>query len=165
MHKHLQAIRNQDETVMRLNIGVLQELQIPSLWKQGRFSAVSRKHLWTYLDLLTQSAADFHTEKNISPPVPDFTGLLPQLSTIAQSIPEGVQKQVNQVAEKYNTEIEQGKMDASDLPIGEISKDLFSRIDPQDLAQMMESVGSLAKAAFADPKMRGNMSALMNMIQ
>jgi len=157
MASHYGEVKTQDKRLMLANVNVLIKLHIPQLWIDGKFSANSQRYIWMYLSNLCKFAAavnapnsdepDSETQRDIRPPAHMPPGTLPGIQQIYDELPKNMLNKVREIAEKYSTEIDEGKGSVEDLKFDVISKELFSSIDPQEMHQMVTSVGNMLQGA------------------
>jgi hypothetical protein len=133
-----------DKSLMLANISILLEMQIPQLWLDGKFTATSQHYIWMYLDNLCRFATSSADPRpDISPPTHLPSNAMPGIQKIYDELPKNMLDKVKNIAEKYTADIETGKTSIGDLKFDDISKELFSQIDPEEMQQMITSVGAM----------------------
>ena len=166
MQPHSTKVSTQDKTLMLANVAVLLEMNIPQLWLDNKFTPTSQRYIWGYLENLCRFAAgatdsDAATEKDIRPPAHLSAATAPVIKQIYDELPPNMLSKVRDIAEKYSTDIENGTSSIEDLKFDDISKDLFSQIDPQEMQQMVTSVGAMLQGAMQNGD--GEMGELFKM--
>ena len=160
-------VHAKDESLMLVNIPVLTALQIPQLWVQGKFTPTSKTYMWMYLINLMNFATSAHASamaqstptdcKDIDPPA---SLPLPGIQKIYDELPKNMMDKVKTIAEKYSQQIEEGEASVDSLQFNEISKELFAQIDPDEMQQMVASVGNMLQGVMGDPGSSAGMSEL-----
>ena len=166
MQPHALKVSSRDKTLMLANVTVLLELNIPQLWIDNKFTATSQTYIWNYLDNLCRFAEaaveqkTTTTERDIRPPV-HLTPNAPGIKQIYDELPPNMLSKVRDIAEKYSNDIEKGESTIEDLKFDAISKELFSQIDPEEMQQMVTSVGAMLQGAMQNGD--GEMGELFKM--
>jgi hypothetical protein len=86
---------------------------------------------------------------------------MPGIQQIYDELPKNMLNKVRDIAERYSADIEDGKTSVSDIKFDVISKELFSQIDPEEMQQMVTSVGSMLQGAMQNGD--GEMGELFKM--
>lgn len=144
---HGQKLRDHDQSLMLDNIQSLTKLMIPQLWVQGKFSSNSKKYIWQYLNNLYKFATTFiglgkssTDPRDIEPP---STTKIPDIKQIYDELPKNMLEKVKNIADKYSQKIENGETTINSLQFKEISNELFSQINPEEMQEMVSSVGNM----------------------
>jgi hypothetical protein len=166
MQPHASKVATQDKTLMLANVSVLLELNIPQLWLDNQFTPTSQRYVWMYLGNLCRFAAaavesgQEPTTVDIRPPA-QLPGTTPGIQQIYDEMPPNMLNKVRNIAEKYSADIENGNSTIEDIKFDDISKELFSQIDPKEMQQMVTSVGAMLQGAMQNGD--GDMGELFKM--
>lgn len=166
MQPHASKVATQDKTLMLANVSVLLDLNIPQLWLDNKFTPTSQRYIWLYLGNLCRYAANGvdvileQTKADIRPPA-HLPAATPGIQQIYEELPPNMLTKVRNIAEKYSADIENGNSSIEDLKFDEISKELFSQIDPREMQQMVTSVGAMLQGAMQNGD--GDMGELFKM--
>jgi hypothetical protein len=157
MSEHYKRVKEQDKTLMLANVPVLLTLKIPQLWIDGQFTKNSERYIWMYIANLSKFSEA--TEggktpkcfpKDINPPKHISPETMPGMQQIYNELPKEMFEKVKMMAEKYSKNIEDGETAVEDLKFDEISKEIFSQIDPDEMQDMVTSVGSFLQNAMSN---------------
>jgi hypothetical protein len=159
-------VRSKDPKLFQLNPTSLARLQLPALWTQNRLSPKSKEYVWEYIQNLLNHA-EAAAPRDIKPPgtlslpsssssstpsappgTPGPPDHLPApspdpLETMYSHIPASMLEKVKSVADRYSAQVENGETKLEDLQFQEISKELFNSIDPEEMQQVVQNIGSL----------------------
>ena len=159
MGQHQKRVATQDKTLMLANVSVLLSLHIPQLWIDGQFTKTSERYIWMYLANLNKFAGacivQQEEEKKARPgsvdikPPSNAPGPLPGIQQLYNELPQNMFKKVKDLADKYSADIESGAKTVDDIKFDEISKELFSQIDPEEMHQVVTSVSSLLQGVMS----------------
>jgi hypothetical protein len=156
---HGDKVYAKDPSIMLVNIPALIQLQIPQLWVQDKFTANSKHHMWLYLTNLLNFANSANSDvsavrreetkdkKDIDPP----SNLMhTNMMNMYDQIPKNVLDKVKHVADKYVQKMDSGDVNIDGMDFAEVSKDLFSQINPQEMQQMVATVGNMLKGVMSE---------------
>jgi hypothetical protein len=170
MEPHTSKVKRQDHSIMIANLKVLNNMKIPQLWIDGKFTNNSKRYIWMYIENLCKFAAGAvdnvnpnvtSKERDIRPPSHIPSNSMPGIQQIYDELPKNMLNKVRDIAERYSADIEDGKTSVSDIKFDVISKELFSQIDPEEMQQMVTSVGSMLQGAMQNGD--GEMGELFKM--
>ena len=144
----------QRENIFLNNLPCLVKIYVPQLWVQDKFTSNSKKHVWSYLQVLVQQAFKaFPTsvKKDIQPPnIPNIQDTLPPgIGELYNQLPQSMIDKVRGVADKYSNRVESGETNLEDLKFNEISQELFQSIDPKEMQQVVQSIGGMLQGVMS----------------
>lgn len=149
---HVGKIRGEDASLFVCGVKCLLALKLPQLWVSDKLSANSKKYVWLYLKSLTKNAEAFMggEEGGASPPndiqPPMELPNIPGIKQIYENMPTGILEKVKSIADRYGEQIDSGEKTIESIKFNEISQELFSDLDPNDMKSLVENVGQVLKS-------------------
>ena len=148
------ASSSRDASVFRTKPSLFQPLRLQALWPS--FSETSREYTWRYIEQLVRFSRAtlpsirappelLHASSSSSSTTPSPAAALPALAGLYNQIPKRMLSQVEKIAEKYGKDIKQDGTGLDKVDFGQISKELFSKIHPQDMQAVIKNMTSLMK--------------------
>jgi hypothetical protein len=144
---------SRDASVFKRKPSLFQPLRLHAHWPS--FSETSKDYTWRYLEQLARFSVAATAQRSIRAPpnldghssstTPSPATALPALAGLYKQIPRRMLSQVEHIAEKYGKDIKQDGTGLDKVDFGQISKELFSKIHPQDMQAVMKNMTSLMK--------------------
>jgi hypothetical protein len=147
-HEH--KIAQKDVIIFTLDLAPLLALEIPKLWWGQAFSTTSKLYIWSYIQKLTsysricsETSSSPQKRAEITPP-PMLDGELPpMIQAMHNLLPPSLLDNVTKVAESYSKKLEENKINIEDLTLETITRDLFTKTDPEMTRKMMMEMAQM----------------------
>ena len=148
LNQHEALVLSNDEKLFSLDIKSLNRLTINDLWTQNKLSTNSKKYIWGYLADLIRKARPHDAPVDIRPlgGIPPNTDMIGSINAIYQNLPPSILDNVKRVADKYGQKIESGEESIDNIKFDQISKELFSNMNKDELNSLVNEVGGMLQS-------------------